>query len=87
MYIADIKLKNNLILAPMAGISDKVFRNICAHFGAGMVFTEMVSANGLAIQTPQPAFCSVKIIQAFPAPLRFLGTNPNCLPAPPPQAR
>lgn len=44
---SNLKLKNNLILAPMAGITDLPYRLIMKEFGAGLVFTEMVSANGL----------------------------------------
>jgi tRNA-dihydrouridine synthase B len=47
-----IKLKNlqidtPLFLAPMAGITDKPFRQICKSFGAGVVYTEFVSADGI----------------------------------------
>ncbi|BCA80327.1 tRNA dihydrouridine synthase DusB [Desulfuromonas sp. AOP6] len=44
---SNLKLKNNLILAPMAGITDLAYRLIMKEFGAALVFTEMVSANGL----------------------------------------
>ncbi len=47
MYIGSIELKNNIILAPMAGITDLSFRTICKEKGAGLVFTEMVSSKGL----------------------------------------
>lgn len=47
MQIGRLKLANNVILAPMAGISDLPYRSIMKEFGAGLVFTEMVSANGL----------------------------------------
>ena len=40
-------LKNKILLAPMAGITDAVFRRLCREQGAGMVYTEMVSAKGL----------------------------------------
>lgn len=39
--------KNKLILAPMAGITEKVFRTICRSFGADIVVSEMVSAEGI----------------------------------------
>jgi tRNA-dihydrouridine synthase B len=45
--IGNIELKNNVVLAPMAGITDIAFRTICKGFGAGLVYTEMVSAKGL----------------------------------------
>jgi tRNA-dihydrouridine synthase B len=39
------RLPNNLILAPMAGISDRPYRMLCRQFGAGLAVAEMVSAN------------------------------------------
>ncbi|MEW5951118.1 MAG: tRNA-dihydrouridine synthase [Elusimicrobiota bacterium] len=42
------KTKNNLFLSPMAGITNYAFRKICLESGAGMVFTEMISAQSLA---------------------------------------
>ena len=47
MRIADIKLKNNIFLAPMAGVTDLAFRKICDEFGAGLSYTEMISAKAL----------------------------------------
>ncbi|OQB14805.1 MAG: tRNA-dihydrouridine synthase C [Firmicutes bacterium ADurb.Bin193] len=41
------RLKNRVFLAPMAGVADRAYREIAAEFGAGLVFTEMVSAKGL----------------------------------------
>lgn len=45
MQIANYQLANNLILAPMAGITDLPFRRQCHKFGAGLTVSEMVSAN------------------------------------------
>lgn len=47
MRIGNIELKNNIVLAPMAGVTDLSFRKICKEMGAGLVVTEMVSAKGL----------------------------------------
>ncbi len=47
MQIGSLTLENNLFLAPMAGITDLPYRLIVKAFGAGLVFSEMVSANGL----------------------------------------
>ncbi|MCK9478156.1 MAG: tRNA dihydrouridine synthase DusB [Firmicutes bacterium] len=41
------KLKNKVIIAPMAGVTDRAFREVAELFGAGLVFTEMISAKGL----------------------------------------
>jgi tRNA-dihydrouridine synthase B len=47
MKIGNIELKNNVMLAPMAGITDKTFRTICKVHGAGVVVTEMISTKGM----------------------------------------
>ena len=48
MKIGNVELKNNVFLAPMAGVSDLAFRIICDRFGAGLSYTEMVSAKALS---------------------------------------
>ena len=47
MKIGDYKLPNNLVLAPMAGVTDRPFRQLCREQGAGLVVSEMVSSNAL----------------------------------------
>jgi len=47
MRIGPYKLKNNLFLAPMAGVTDRPFRSLCRRLGAGMAASEMVSSNSL----------------------------------------
>ena len=47
MKIGNIEFKNNLILAPMAGITDIAFRSLCVGFGADAAVTEMISAKAL----------------------------------------
>ena len=42
--IGNINIKNRVILAPMAGVTDHPFRLICKNQGAGLVYTEFVSA-------------------------------------------
>ena len=47
MKIGPIQLKNNLIVAPMAGVTDRPFRSLCKQLGAGMAVSEMVASNSL----------------------------------------
>ena len=47
IQIGNITTRNNVFLAPLAGYTNYPFRKICADFGAGLCFTEMVSAKGL----------------------------------------
>lgn len=45
MKIGSITLKNNLLLAPMAGVTDKPFRQLCRELGAGLAVSEMITSN------------------------------------------
>jgi len=47
MRIGPYELKNNLVLAPMAGVTDRPFRQLCKQLGAGLVVSEMVTSNSL----------------------------------------
>ncbi len=77
MKIGPYQLPNNLILAPMAGVTDRPFRQLCRALGAGMAVSEMVSSNSLlwgsaktrrrADHRGEPAPKSVQIAGADPA--------------------
>jgi len=47
VQLENLKIPNNVFLSPIAGYSDAAFREICLTLGAGLCFTEMVSAKGL----------------------------------------
>ncbi len=47
MQIGPYKLKNNLVVAPMAGVTDRPFRMLCKKLGAGLAVSEMVTSNSL----------------------------------------
>jgi tRNA-dihydrouridine synthase B len=47
MQLGPYTLKNNLLLAPMAGVTDRPFRQLCRKLGAGMAVSEMVTSNSL----------------------------------------
>lgn len=47
MQIGNLSFKNNVFLAPMAGVTDIAFRGLCKEMGCGLVYTEMVSAKAL----------------------------------------
>ena len=50
LVIGRLHTRHNLVLAPLAGISDYPFRQLCREFGADLTFTEMVSVDGLLYQ-------------------------------------
>ncbi len=47
MKIGNLRLENNVILAPMAGVTDLPYRLLCKEQGCGLVYTEMVSAKAV----------------------------------------
>lgn len=47
MKISELEFPNNVFLAPMAGVTDIIFRGICKDMGCGLVYTEMISAKAL----------------------------------------
>ncbi len=47
--IGPYQLKNNLFVAPMAGVTDRPFRQLCKRFGAGMAVSEMVASQFAAV--------------------------------------
>ena len=53
LKIAGLSLENNVFLAPMAGYTNYPFRRMCEQLGAGLTFTEMVSAKGLHYQNEE----------------------------------
>ena len=77
MQIGPWKLSNNLVLAPMAGVTDRPFRQLCRALGAGLAVSEMVSSNALLRGSDktrrrmdhagEPAPVSVQIAGADPA--------------------
>ena len=46
--IGNVEIKNNVVLAPMAGISNSAFRTIVKEMGAGLIVSEMVSSKAIA---------------------------------------
>ncbi len=47
MKIGNVELKNNVFLAPMAGVTDLAFRTVCRRYGAGLAYSEMISSKAL----------------------------------------
>jgi tRNA-dihydrouridine synthase B len=53
--IGPYTLPNGLILAPMAGVTDQPFRQLCRRMGAGLVVSEMVTSDMSSLEQPQIA--------------------------------
>ena len=76
MNIGNVSLKNEYILAPMAGFTDLPFRLICSEMGAGMVCMEMISAMAITYKN-EKTFEMLKISPEESAvSLQLFGKDP-----------
>jgi tRNA-dihydrouridine synthase B len=76
MQIGGISLSNNLVLAPMAGVSDLPFRRLCRRMGAGLAVSEMVSADTGLRGTPKSVRRMDHTGERGPISVQILGTDP-----------
>lgn len=79
MKIGNIEIANKLVLAPMAGITDLPFRIICKEFGAGLVYTEMVSAKALWFGDKKTASLLQTGEHESPVAAQIFGSDPECM--------
>ncbi len=76
LKIGNVTLKNNLILAPMAGVTDLPFRILCKEQGAGLVCMEMVSAKGIYYNNKNTELLLQVDEAERPASLQLFGSDP-----------
>jgi tRNA-dihydrouridine synthase B len=77
MWIGPYQLANNLILAPMAGVTDRPFREICKQHGAGLAVSEMVASNPALRQHPKTLLKANHQGESGLRSVQILGTNPE----------
>ena len=77
MLIGPHKLDNPLILAPMAGVTDRPFRNLCRELGAGMAVSEMVTSNSALWQTAKTRLRLNHEGEAALRSVQIAGTDPT----------
>ena len=81
IFIKNVELKSNALLAPMAGFSDIAFRNMCLEYGAGLVTTEMVSAKALSYKNKKTEDLLVTLETESPKAVQIFGHEPEILAA------
>ncbi|MDD5180807.1 MAG: tRNA dihydrouridine synthase DusB [Gallionellaceae bacterium] len=79
MHIGPHQLKNNLILAPMAGVTDRPFRMLCKSMGAGMAVSEMVASNSLLYGSEKTRRRANHEGEADPISVQIIGADPKML--------
>lgn len=79
MNIGGAEFKNNIFLAPMAGVTDKPFRIICREMGCGFVYTEMVSSKGLYYGSERTGMMLDIDGREAPAGVQLFGSDPEIM--------
>lgn len=79
MKIGNVEIKNNVFLAPMAGITDMAYRLICKEFGAGLTYTEMVSAKGIYYNDEKTQLLTKVDERERPVAIQIFGSDPDIM--------
>ena len=79
MHIGNVEINSQLYLAPMAGVTDMAFRQICRELGAGMSCTELVSAKALCYQDKKSRGLLKLAPNEHPAAAQIFGSDIPCM--------
>lgn len=79
LTIGSVTLNNNLILAPMAGVTDLPFRMLCREQGAGLLCMEMVSAKAIQYHNKNTLGLLEIAEEERPVSLQLFGSDPDCI--------
>ncbi len=77
--IGNVVLDNNVVLAPMAGVTDLPFRLLCKEQGAGLICTEMVSAKAISFHNKNTVALLETAPQERPVSLQLFGSDPDII--------
>jgi len=79
MKIGNVSIENNLILAPMAGVTDLPFRLLCKEQGCGLLYTEMVSAKAILYKNKNTESLMEVTEGENPISLQLFGSEPDIM--------
>ncbi len=79
LKIGNVNLKNNIFLAPMAGITDMPFRVLCKEKGAGLVYTEMISSKGMFYNHTKTKIIMEIDEKERPVAVQIFGSDPEIM--------
>lgn len=79
LQIGNVTLKNNLILAPMAGVTDLPFRLLCKEQGAGLLCMEMISAKAIYFWNKNTESLLAIDDREPPVSLQLFGSDPDII--------
>jgi tRNA-dihydrouridine synthase B len=79
LYIGNVKIDGNLLLGPMAGVTDLPFRVLCKEKGADLLYTEMVSAKGILYNNKNTESLLTIAEEERPAAVQLFGSDPDII--------
>jgi len=79
MQIGQIRIPNRVIVAPMAGVTDRPFRQLCKRLGAGMAVSEMVTANSALWDTKKSRLRRDHTGETHPIAVQIAGGEPQMM--------
>ncbi len=79
MKIGHVTLGGHAALAPMAGVADRAFRELCMEFGAGYCVSEMVSSKGISYHSRKSAELMEISEKEHPCAVQIFGTEPETM--------
>jgi tRNA-dihydrouridine synthase B len=79
MEFAGIRLKNPLFVAPMAGVTDRPFRQLCKKLGAGLAISEMVTSNALLYGSAKTRRRANHAGEPGPISVQIAGADPRMM--------
>lgn len=79
LNIGGVPLKSHAVLAPMAGVSDRAYRELCVRFGAAYCVSEMVSSKALSFNSKKSEELMEISDLERPCGIQIFGDNPKCM--------
>lgn len=79
MRIGNVQINSQLALAPMAGVTDAAFRQICSELGAGYTITELISSKALCYHDKKTFSLLTRFPGEHPAAVQIFGSDPVCM--------
>lgn len=79
LKIGNVKLENNIVLSPMAGVTDLAYRLICKEMGAGLVVSEMVSSRGIYYNDRKTETLMAVDEKERPISIQIFGSEPEIM--------
>jgi tRNA-dihydrouridine synthase B len=79
LTISNLKLKGNLVLAPMSGVTNLPSRLLCKKYGVSLVFSEMTSSEAVVRQNPKSIYRGFTCPEERPMGIQLMGSVPETL--------